>query len=160
MSCLTKELKINVWEPYTVVNKILDIVLHGVGYIYERCGTLPTADQIINFGKSIALCMNMFDPDYNDAQRPRLKVDNVAFLFDNGINLHTNRDNYPCLYITGIPFDELKIFESSSIEVRFSREMVVVVFTGEEYRYGQGWAVISTIFPVHSITKELIDLHI
>lgn len=152
-------LKIKVWDAHFVVNKILDIVVHCVGYIYERGGSLPAEPEaeIIYFGSAVALCVNMFDSKKRGKpQRPRLEIDNVIFIFDNGINPNTNLDNHPCLYISGIPIGEVQPFESDDIEVRFSRGAVSVTFKGEIYLYGDGWSVVSSALPEKTVTKELI----
>ena len=158
MGSFAKELKINVWNHVKVANTIIDIIVRCVEYVHQRSGIWLTSDQIINFAVATVRCMNVYDPEYGEPKRPQLKInDDLLLLFDNGITQDTTFNNYPSLYIRGVPLSEIKGFENDDIEVGLGLEMIRVTFKGDNYFLQEGWGKIPTMIPVRSLTEEVIE---
>jgi len=100
---------------------------------------MPTADQITKFGREIISCMHIYDPENGTAKRPVMVISNAGFLYDNGVTEMTNLDNYPSLYIFGIPYSIVEHYDKDGKLVKFSRGAVVLTFTGDRYLLPGKW---------------------
>jgi len=153
----TADLRINVWDAGLVIEKIRTIVFHCLGTTYCDVEVFPSASRLGIFWQAIANTMNMFYPDQDSPQRPSLSIGNIKLLFDNGITAQTDLNNYPGLYISGVPYGALKNFEANGLEVMYSADMVVITFRGRQYRYGIGLGSVETAVPI-PLTSELLRM--
>lgn len=143
-----KLIKVRVWDPAKVANKVVDIVLHCVDCLHRRGGDWPTADQIVQFGEQVALCVNLYNPLDGEARRPRLELDGATFIFENGITAETNLDNYPRLCVSGLHFKEVAPLEDADLVLKFGHDLVQLIFQGDNFLYSAGaWGRVTTAIP-------------
>ncbi len=102
----------------------------------------------------------MYYPESGQAIRPKMNIGQANFLFDSGVTQSTASDNFPCLYIQGLPYDFLGQFEDQDVRVEHSRDVIVVRIVGTFYRYADGFADLEigtdTTVPNRTLTQELI----
>ncbi|MDD5039633.1 MAG: hypothetical protein PHY34_00615 [Patescibacteria group bacterium] len=147
--------RINAWDAELIISALRPIIFDCIRYATGRGAPVPTADSLAVFWKAIAHTCNMYYPESLEARRPRFAVEDVTVVFDNGIREQTDHDNYPTLYVEGRKLCEFEKFEASGVEVGLSREQVYIMFRGNEFRFGSGYATVDTAIPVR-LTDELV----
>ena len=151
------DLRINAWNADLIVGKIQNIFLHCFDYFRQRGGLTASSDQVVTFLRLVGECMNMYYPEKGQPVRPILKLETLTLLFDNGISETTDHDNYPILYLSGVPFEELSALEGEGVSLRRGDDFAVFSFSDDLFRYGNGFANVQSAIP-NDISQEITFL--
>ena len=152
-----KKLKLNLWNFELVWKGVEEVIFHCCDFMLSEYDEMPTADQITKFGREIISCMHIYDPENGIARRPVMVISKAGFLYDNGVTETTELDNYPSLYIFGIPYSNVKHFDKDGKLVKFSRGAVVLTFIDDRYLLPEKWCEEKSLI-AGSITEEVIAL--